>query len=106
MTTLENRPATALLGEKATPEAVARINELYGFDRPLITQYLTYMGKLLQGDFGVSMANNRPIADLLAGQTAVLVAEHEHVETCCGGVVHEVVGWVGPVLGCGHEECC
>ena len=37
---LPGGPAVALLGEKATPEAVARVNELYGFDKPLIEQRL------------------------------------------------------------------
>ena len=32
----------AILGEKATPEAVERINELYGFNRPIIEQYFTW----------------------------------------------------------------
>ncbi|MEG9249329.1 ABC transporter permease [Arthrobacter sp. Soc17.1.1.1] len=63
---LPGGPATALLGEKATPEAIARVNELYGFDRPLITQYLTYMGKLLQGDFGVSINTGRPVLEEFA----------------------------------------
>jgi len=33
---LPGGPATALLGERATPEAVERINRLYGFDKPLV----------------------------------------------------------------------
>jgi peptide/nickel transport system permease protein len=58
---LPGGPATALLGERATPEAVARVNELYGFDQPLLLQYFTYMGKLLQGDFGTSIITGRPV---------------------------------------------
>ena len=38
---LPGGPATALLGERATPEAVANINRLYGFDKPVAEQYLT-----------------------------------------------------------------
>ena len=41
---LPGGPATALLGDRATPEAVARVNAAYGFDKPLLEQYLTYMG--------------------------------------------------------------
>ncbi|MBG6216132.1 peptide/nickel transport system permease protein [Arthrobacter sp. CAN_A6] len=63
---LPGGPATALLGEKATPEAVARVNELYGFDQPLLTQYFTYIGKLLQGDFGVSINTGRPVLEEFA----------------------------------------
>jgi peptide/nickel transport system permease protein len=60
---LPGGPATALLGDRATPEAVARINELYGFNRPLIEQYFIYMGKLLQGDFGTSLLTGRPVLE-------------------------------------------
>ncbi|WP_323959307.1 ABC transporter permease subunit [Arthrobacter sp. JZ12] len=63
---LPGGPATALLGERATPEAVARVNELYGFDQPLIVQYFTYMGKLLQGDFGTSIITGRPVLEEFA----------------------------------------
>ncbi|GHC98808.1 ABC transporter permease [Zhihengliuella salsuginis] len=63
---LPGGPATALLGDKATPQAVARINELYGFDKPFIEQYATYMGKLLSGDFGVSLRTGRPVLDEFA----------------------------------------
>ncbi|MCO1338652.1 peptide ABC transporter permease [Kocuria polaris] len=63
---LPGGPATALLGDKATPEAVAQVNRLYGFDKPFIEQYLTYMGKLLTGDFGVSLRTGRPVLDEFA----------------------------------------
>lgn len=60
---LPGGPATALLGERATPEAVERINELYGFDQPLPEQYVTWLGQLLQGNFGVSTRTNRPVLE-------------------------------------------
>lgn len=60
---LPGGPATAMLGEKATPEAVARINELYGFDRPLIQQYFTWVNQLLHGDFGNSIQTSRPVTE-------------------------------------------
>ena len=58
---LPGGPASALLGERATPEAVARVNRLYGFDRPVLEQYTTYIGRLLRGDFGVSVETNNPV---------------------------------------------
>lgn len=63
---LPGGPATALLGDKATPEAVARINEAYGFNKPIIEQYFTYVGKMLTGDFGVSLQTNRPVLEEFA----------------------------------------
>ena len=65
---LPGGPATALLGERATPEAVERVNELYGFNEPIISQYFTYMGKLLQGDFGTSIMTNRPVLEEFASR--------------------------------------
>ena len=49
---LPGGPAEALLGEKATPESVARVRELYGLDRPLWQQYLTYMGSVVRLEIG------------------------------------------------------
>jgi peptide/nickel transport system permease protein len=63
---LPGGPASALLGERATPERVQQINELYGFDRPVIEQYFIYMGRLLSGDFGVSIQTGRPVLDEFA----------------------------------------
>ncbi|MCI1017396.1 ABC transporter permease [Microbacterium sp. C5A9] len=60
---LPGGPAVALLGEKATPDAIARVNELYGFDRPIIEQYFIWVGRLLQGDFGTSIQTNRPVVE-------------------------------------------
>jgi peptide/nickel transport system permease protein len=63
---LPGGPATAMLGERATPEAIAQINEAYGFNRPILEQYVTYMGKLLSGDFGVSIETGRPVVEEFA----------------------------------------
>jgi peptide/nickel transport system permease protein len=56
-------PAEAILGQHATPELVAQINASQGFDKPIITQYLTYLAHLLQGDFGSSFIDGRQVAD-------------------------------------------
>jgi peptide/nickel transport system permease protein len=47
-------PVLVRLGNKANPEAVARLREELGLNRPLHEQYLTYLGNVLQGDFGES----------------------------------------------------
>ncbi len=56
-------PAEAILGQHATPELVAQINANQGFDRPLYVQYFSYIGRLLQGDFGSSFIDGRQVAD-------------------------------------------
>jgi peptide/nickel transport system permease protein len=63
---LPGDPATALLGQHATPELTARIRTQLGLDKPLYEQYLTYISKLIRGDFGVSILDNRPILDEFA----------------------------------------
>ncbi len=59
---LPGGPAVALLGEKATPEAVARVNELYGFDEPSSSR-LHLDRATAQGDFGTSIQTNRPVVE-------------------------------------------
>lgn len=58
---LPGDPARALLGDRATPEAIARLNEQYGFDQPILTQYFTYIGQLLRGNFGASPRTGEPV---------------------------------------------
>jgi peptide/nickel transport system permease protein len=65
---LPSGPAVALLGEKATPAEVERINELYGFNRPWYEQYFTWMGRLLRGDFGASIQTGRPVLEEFANR--------------------------------------
>jgi peptide/nickel transport system permease protein len=48
-------PATAMLGERATAESIARVRTSLGLDQPLYQQYLIYMGKTLRGDLGTSI---------------------------------------------------
>jgi ABC-type dipeptide/oligopeptide/nickel transport system permease component len=47
--------AVALAGEGARAEDIENIRRVYGLDRPLIVQYLEWLWKMLQGDFGQSL---------------------------------------------------
>ncbi len=58
---LPGDPARSLLGERATPEGIARVNASYGFDQPLLTQYVIYVKALLRGDFGESINTGQPV---------------------------------------------
>lgn len=60
---LPGDPARAMLGQRATPDAIARVNAQYGFDKPLLEQFLTYIGQLLQGNFGASTRTGEPVLD-------------------------------------------
>jgi peptide/nickel transport system permease protein len=57
---------TLMLGEHATKEAVAALRDYLGLDKPLLTRYLQYVGRLLTGDLGRSIQQNRPVAAELA----------------------------------------
>ena len=54
-------PAIAILGDRATPDAVAAMRAKLGLDRSLAAQYFEFLGASLTGDFGRSMVTNRPI---------------------------------------------
>jgi peptide/nickel transport system permease protein len=58
---LPGSPAESLLGEHATPEAVAQIRHQYGLDKPIYVQYWDYLQTLGAGDFGTSIATTRPV---------------------------------------------
>ncbi|MEU7577952.1 ABC transporter permease [Streptomyces sp. NPDC041068] len=61
---LPGDPVRALWGDKPPdPAQVAQIRHDRGLDLPLWQQYLHYMGGLLQGDFGNTIAGNRPVLD-------------------------------------------
>jgi peptide/nickel transport system permease protein len=60
---LPGSPAEALLGERATPQLVQQLRQRYGLDKPVYQQYLSYLKTTLQGDFGVSVATHRKVAD-------------------------------------------
>ncbi|MEQ8602562.1 MAG: ABC transporter permease [Marivibrio sp.] len=57
--------AEALLGQAATDETVAAIRRELGLDKPALERYFIWLGDVLQGDFGRSLASDRPIAELV-----------------------------------------
>lgn len=60
--------ATQLLGQSATPETVAALREQLGLNDPAPVRYWNWLTGALTGDFGISLANRRPIADLIAAR--------------------------------------
>lgn len=55
----------ALLGPMATENAKAKLREAMGLDRPLVVQYASWIGNILQGDFGVSVHTKRLVSDVV-----------------------------------------
>ncbi|WP_328187211.1 ABC transporter permease [Marinobacter sp. OP 3.4] len=57
--------ATEILGQMATPEAVAAIRDELGLDQPIHQRYLDWLGGLMVGDLGESLATDRPVSALI-----------------------------------------
>lgn len=68
--------ATAILNQQTgraqqwTPTQLAPVNHQFGFDRPIIIQYLSYIGGLFRGDLGTSYTQYKPVTQVIAAQLA------------------------------------
>ena len=60
--------AQAILGQAATPETVAAFRKELGLDLPLYQRYFDWLFGMMQGDMGVSLANQREISELISGR--------------------------------------
>lgn len=107
-------PAAAVLGDAATPTEIARIDHQFGLDRPLPTQYVSWLWHALHGDLGRSWFTTVPVAHsigqalpvdlsvaglalllaVLLGGAAGIAAAHSN-----GGRVDRAVTAVCAVLG-------
>lgn len=58
-------PAAMMLGMDATPETIAELNRRFGFDDPVLVQYLRWAGAALAGDFGRSYSTQQPVAAMI-----------------------------------------
>jgi peptide/nickel transport system permease protein len=71
-------PATVIAGEMGGGDqaVIDSIKKAYGLDKPLPEQFITYLGKSIRGDLGVSYTYSRPVSSLIAdriGPTILLV---------------------------------
>jgi len=60
--------AQSILGQTATPEALANMRRELGLNEPVLTRYFSWLGGLLQGDLGTALTNGRDIAESLGGR--------------------------------------
>ncbi len=58
-------PAAIIAGDTATPEQLERIRTSLGLNEPLMTQFITWAGKILHGDLGVSLISNVPVLNMI-----------------------------------------
>jgi len=68
---LPGNAAQVMLGESATPEAVAALEAKLGLDRPAALRYLSWIGGLLQGRTELSHSYDVPVAQLIAERLQV-----------------------------------
>src|SRR5262245_22917758 len=66
--------ARTLAGREAPPETVALVRHTLGLDRPLLSQYGSYMWRLAHGDLGFSFFSHEPVSHLLASRLPVTLS--------------------------------
>jgi peptide/nickel transport system permease protein len=59
---IPGNPALTILGNKASPEAIAHLNQSLGLDKPWYIQYFAYLKDILTGNLGTSIQTNAPIS--------------------------------------------
>lgn len=64
-------PAQIMMSDEASPDAIAAFRERWGLDKSMFEQYLTYLGAMLQGDFGNSFRDGRPALEVIAERVPV-----------------------------------
>jgi len=89
-------PLQTILPADASADTIALIKHEYGFDRPIPVQFLFWLGHVLQGDFGVSIATRRPVVLEVMGSLANTI-----MLTSFAIPISFVIGYtMGAVAGC------
>ena len=70
---LPGSAATLILGEYATPESLRVLEREMGLDRPFAAQYAAWIGGVVTGDWGYSLAMKRPVVAWASGGTPEVV---------------------------------
>jgi len=71
---LPGDPAVAIAGSEATPEAIERIRQQLGLDRPLLEQLAAWFGRLAHGDFGTSLILNQGVLSAVVERLPVTLS--------------------------------
>src|SRR5712691_3851210 len=61
MRSIPGDPVVSLLGDAYTEENAIKARQDYGLDKPVMVQYVIWLGKLVQGDWGTSILSGRPV---------------------------------------------
>ncbi|ANP72612.1 ABC transporter permease [Cryobacterium arcticum] len=58
-------PITAALGGRLSADQLAERVAAAGYDRPILVQYVEYLGQIFTGNFGTTISTNRPVSEVL-----------------------------------------
>jgi peptide/nickel transport system permease protein len=58
-------PATVILGPEASEQAKDQMRERLGLDKPIVVQYVDWLGGVLRGDLGESLVDRTPVSELI-----------------------------------------
>lgn len=86
-------PVTSFLGTSATPEQVAYYNHEYGYDLPVVTQYLNWVKGIFRGKLGFSLAYQQDISEFIFPCLGITLNI-----TCCSFLVAVVIGIVFGII--------
>lgn len=67
-------PAAIIAGDDATAAQLEQIRQTMGLDQPIYTQFVVWVGRLLQGDLGVSLLSGTPVLQMIAGRMGPTLA--------------------------------
>jgi peptide/nickel transport system permease protein len=65
--------AAVVLGRDASPEAIDALATEYGLDRPMVVQYIDWVGQMLRGNLGQSFRTNESVADLVVSRLPISI---------------------------------
>ena len=68
---LPGDPVSAVLGDRATDETVARLTHQLGLDQSIVAQFVAFLSQAAQGRFGDSIAAHAPVSTLIAERLPV-----------------------------------
>lgn len=89
-------PAQVMLGEGADPASLAAMHRELGLDRPVLVQYVAWLGRALAGDLGSSIGTGEPVGSLILSRfslTAIVVLTAMALATLIAIVLGLLAAW-------------
>ena len=70
---LPGDPLLVMAGEERDPVVLEELRKLYGFDRPVVVQFLIWLKEVASGNFGASLRTGAPVTELIAQTLPVTI---------------------------------